>query len=191
MKEHRYNDAVRALGEIRDLKTEGAKKQLEVLKLRAKAMEDLHGFLIEKISEKPVAITFKMNGATFHWLVSEATRRNLTVSNSGSDPVRVPWTKIGPAQMVPLIRYYLQTPANARKLKLIQRTQQQLNAAIYYAIFGAGNESAMKMARDLADKIIEDRPTMKDDVEKLLPELFETPEPAENEASDDDAGLDQ
>ena len=180
MKEHRYDEVVRSLASIRDLKSDGAKKHLKMLKLRVKAMEDLHAFLIEKISEKPVSIHFKMNGAQFHWLISEANKRNITVSNSGGDPVRVPWTKIGPVQMVPLIRHYLENPANVRKLKLIQRTQQQLNAAVYYAIFGAGNPSALKSVRNLADKIIADRPSMKDDVQLLLPELFETPEVSED-----------
>ena len=173
VKDHRYRDAVLDLKNIEDFKSEGAQKRLELYRKRAQALKDLHVFLIEQISKAPVEIVFKMNGSTFYWKILEANNLQLYVSNSRADPVHVSWSKIGPEQVVPLIRHYLEDPAQTRKYKLIERTRQQMNAAVYYVVFGSGSEAALKAARSMVDEVVQGRSKMKKEVQELLPELFE------------------
>ena len=162
---HQY-DAV--LGELRqlekDLVREEGKSALQIAAKRVTALQDLRTFLIGRLNEVP----FKSFQG---WSVQNAGKRSLSIRAVNGQVADVPWEKVGLAQMVEFIRFYIADDQEAAKLRLRERHAQHLNGAIYCVTFGEGSQGARDMAASLLQKANTMLPLGREEALRLLPEL--------------------
>lgn len=131
---------------------------------RIALLADLKNFLIDRLNEEPYA---DPRG----WKVKAANKTTVHVIGTNGKLSVLPWEQIGPKQIVPFIRYYIENPERASKLRLRERSSAKLGAAIYYVTFGGTSDTALVAAEKLARESFEGLALLKDKAIKVLPEL--------------------
>ncbi len=160
LRKHLYRDAVRAMRLLTDeLQTEEARRLLEVRIERIQRLDELKGWLIERLAKGGFR-------APAGWSVQSADPRFIKV-----DGKEVPWERVTVREVVPFIQFYLVDERQARDLKLRERVRQSLNAAVYCLTFGGGSAGARDMAARLVEKTIDLFPAARVDADRVVPEL--------------------
>ncbi|MBR1837278.1 MAG: hypothetical protein IJ783_08320, partial [Kiritimatiellae bacterium] len=182
---HRYaefQERVRRLGP--ELKTEAGKAELEWTCRRAQALDDLRKWVIKDLKD---------NGT-----LQRGYRRNFDITGVSPDgksillrgAPEVPVDKLKLADWVTLYRMLLaDRPATRRGVTTIVRGTQLLNAAVYCYVFGQDesgtlDERALETCRLFADKALQLRSGLEEDVPRLVPPLA-GPRPSDDETIGD------
>ena len=158
LKEQRYKDAVAALKpKLEDYKTDEGRKALEVIIERYTRLEQLRLFFVERLKADPFRWGWTQGGAQQDILSADDKSIKIT---SGV----IPWNQVGTRQMLQFLRRYLGNDKATASLPLRKVAEMNLAAAIFCYENG-GLDAAVRYAT----KAVELLPTIKDDVQQLLP----------------------
>ncbi|MDA3799456.1 MAG: serine/threonine-protein kinase [Kiritimatiellae bacterium] len=166
IKENDYKTASRKISRdvIRNLTTPEGKDFLKYQEDRLQLLEDYKEFLIKQFEKDPLKLASMptVTGAS-------------TLGIKLNDEI-VPWAKVSAKQMLGFAAHYLGTPAvwttpQTNKLKLRELAKMRLAVAIY--CYEVGGTPAYPLAKQYADKAIDDLSNYQDDVQNMMPEILE------------------
>jgi hypothetical protein len=163
VKPHAFDEALKALeAKQADFKTDGGKAAFKVVVERFQRMEALRTFLIEQLNAHPFS---------WGWIQSRSQEDVLGADAQGIKLKSsvVPWNQVTTQQMLHFIRKYVPN----RDLPVRVQADMNLAAAIYCFELG-GTDAAIKFA----DRAIELRPNVEEDVKRMLPNLRKKAEDA-------------
>lgn len=159
------------------LKFPSSKNLLKSAIKRVNGLAELKAFLITSLNDKKKPFKSRKWGG---WSVTEANEYNVKTLIGGKLNVFT-WEALGTKQrdqLSEIIQFYIQDKKNANDLLSGERSKQEINAAIFYLTAYLGSDfagPATEAAKKLVESAVERRPTLKDTVKGIFPELnFET-----------------
>ncbi|MBO4288099.1 MAG: hypothetical protein J5985_08050, partial [Kiritimatiellae bacterium] len=162
-----FRQARRTIRDLDDeIETEGGKTASLLALERIQRFENFHKYLSEKVTGYK-----SIKG----WTITASDAKTLTVGNS-----KIPWKTVYNEKMAifaELVLNFVSSSEKTKGLHLRERSRLKTNAAIALSLFYSSNESAMKLARKLANEAAEQFDADAEDIKALVPKFF-TNEPA-------------
>lgn len=155
------------------LRFPSSKNMLKNAIKRVKGLGELKAFLIESLNDKKKPFKSRKYGG---WSVTEAGEYNVKTLIGGKLNVFT-WEALGTRQrdqLAEIIQFYLQDKKNAGAMLAGDRAKQEINAAVFYLTAYLGSDfsaQATEAAKKLVEEAVKRRPTLKDTVKGIFPEL--------------------
>ncbi len=167
---HKYDSVLRKLNDLEsELKFKTAKDALKTEIRRVEGLKNLKAFLIAQLAAN------KYTNPAIGWSVVSVDDRKVEIQpkKKGAKSQKVSWHDLKPMeQIVPFIVYYLNDAQKvADRLRLRERTDAYINAAIYFMTFAGGDERAKAAAKQYCIRAMNDMPSQKNDIKEILYEI--------------------
>ena len=161
-----FRQAKRTIQNIKDeLETDGGTTAFLVALERVQRLENFHKYLSGNV------VGYK---SVKGWTITGSDAKTLTVGGS-----KIPWKTVYNEKMAIFAELVINfvSSEKTKGLHLRERSRLKTNAAIALSLFYPSNDSAMKLARKLANEAAAQFDADADDIKALVPKFF-TEEPA-------------
>lgn len=160
-----YRQARWTLRDLRDnMQTEVGLAEVERVARRVDRLESLHLFLARQIKERGFPGGWRSAHRSYD-VTAEDTRAIIVEGR------RILWSEVELGPTVGMINYFLTDERQARKIRLSERVDQLINAALYCLVYGEGSPYAEALARELAGRSVQLFPRAMDTISDLMPGL--------------------
>ena len=151
------------------LETKPGLQALKIEKRRMEGLRDLKEFLAERLASGDHFVHPRDK-----WTVVAANPRSIEIKPyrpKDAKPQRRKWEELKPAQIIPMLIYYLGDKDKAKSIPLRERVAAYTNMAIYFVIARGDDAHAIEAAKDYCNRAISDSPSKRREIEETLYEL--------------------
>ena len=151
------------------LETKPGLQALKIEKRRMEGLRDLKEFLAERLASSDHFVHPRDK-----WTVVAANPRSIEIKPyrpKDAKPQRRKWEELKPAQIIPMLIYYLGDKDKAKSIPLRERVAAYTNMAIYFVIARGDDAHAIEAAKDYCNRAISDSPSKRREIEETLYEL--------------------